>query len=87
MESAPHPIVAFIPLILMMIPILIVNIVISNRKSKNPTLYGLLSLIPGVSLALLFYLLSINVINLRLIFKIYLVKINSYDIKEWNITS
>jgi len=60
MESAPHPIVAFIPLILMMIPILIVNIVISRRKGKNPTLYGLLSLIPGVSLALLFFLVSIT---------------------------
>ena len=60
MESAPNPIVAFIPLILMMIPILIVNIVISNRKGKNPTMYGLLSLIPIVSVALLFFLVSIT---------------------------
>ena len=60
MENAPHPIVGLIPLILMMIPILIVNIVISRRKGKNPTLYGLLSLIPGVSLALLFFLVSIT---------------------------
>ncbi len=51
---------AFIPLIIMMIPIVILNITIAKRKGKNAVVYGIFSIIPAVGLFISVYLASLT---------------------------
>jgi len=51
---------AFIPLIMMTMPIVIINIFIAKRKGRNPILHGALSLIPLVGFYLAIYLASLT---------------------------
>ena len=51
---------AFISLIIMTIPIIILNITIAIRKDKNPALYGVLSVIPMIGFFLCLYLASLT---------------------------
>ena len=51
---------AFIPLILMTIPIVILNITIAIRKGKNPAMYGILSIIPILGFFVCLYLASLT---------------------------
>ena len=51
---------AFIPLIIMTIPIIILNITIAIRKGKNPAVYGVFSIIPMIGFFLCLYLASLT---------------------------
>ena len=51
---------AFIPLIIMTIPVIILNITIAIRKGKNPAVYGVISVIPMIGFFLCLYLASLT---------------------------
>jgi len=54
----PNPIVAFLPLILMLTISLVLAIVIAKKKGKNVFLWGLLSVIPLVNMFAILLLAS-----------------------------
>ncbi|MFH2046789.1 MAG: hypothetical protein ABIK92_16785 [Pseudomonadota bacterium] len=60
MEQETAGFAAFIPLILMTLPIIIFNIFLSKRKGRRPFLYGILSIIPVVGFYLALYLASLT---------------------------
>ena len=49
-----------ITFLLMSIPFIFLNVSIAKRKGKSPSLYGWLSIIPGLSAVLAFYLISLT---------------------------
>ncbi|MEA2031568.1 MAG: hypothetical protein U9Q16_00925 [Patescibacteria group bacterium] len=56
----PNTFAAFIPLIIMIIPLIILNIFIAIRKGKNSVLFGILSLLPLVGFYIAIYLSSLT---------------------------
>ena len=51
---------SFVPLIIMTVPIIIFNALLSKRKGKNPFIYGSFSIIPLVGFYLAIYLASLT---------------------------
>lgn len=59
MEQGPG-FAAFVPLLVLSIPIIIFNVFLAKRKGRNPFLYGALSIIPLIGFYLAIYLASLT---------------------------
>ncbi len=58
--NEPPQLAAFIPMIVISIPIIIMNILLAKRKGQNMTLYFFISIIPFVGYFAAIYLASLT---------------------------
>jgi len=59
MQPEPPNFATFIPLLIFISPIVILNIIIAKRKGRSPVLFGFFSLIPFVGFYLAIHLASL----------------------------
>ena len=59
-QQAPMGFAQFIPIIILLLPMIIFNITFAKRKGKNPWIFGFVSIIPLVGFYTLAYLASLT---------------------------